>query len=90
MSVATGEQQSPDASWNGAKLTLWGIADTLEGNGTIRGYFRNVRANGDIDHGTSEGTVTMSGPEATTTGTWCFDGGTRKFAKLTGNETQSK
>jgi hypothetical protein len=85
MSVVTGEQQSPDSGWNGATQTMWGILDTVEGNGTIRGYFRNVHANGDIDYGTTEGTVTMSGTDTTMTGTWCFTGGTGKFAKITGN-----
>ena len=51
----------------------------------MRGYFRNVHANGDIDHGTNECTVTMSGTDAIMTGTWRFTGGTGKFAKITGN-----
>ena len=85
VSVASGKQESPDASWNGATLTMWGTADTVEGNGTMRGYFRNAHANGDIDHGTNECTVTMSGTDAIMTGTRRFTGGTGKFAKITGN-----
>ena len=85
MSVVTGLQQSPDASWNGATQTTWGISDTVEGNGTIRGYFSTVHTNGDIDYGTTEGTVTMSGTEVAWTGTWRFTGGTGKLAKITGN-----
>ena len=64
---------------------MWRTADTVEGNGTMRGYFRNVHANGDIDHGTNECTVAMSGTDAIMTGTWRFTGGTGKFAKITGN-----
>lgn len=85
VSVTTGKQESADASWNGAILTMWGVADTVDGNGKLHGYFRNARASGDIDHGTTEATVTMSGTEAIMTGTWRFTGGTGKFAKITGN-----
>ncbi len=85
VSVVTGEQKSPDASWDGATLTIWGVADTVKGNGVSRGYFRNVHANGDLDYGTNEGTVTMSGTDSIMTGTWRFTGGTGKFANITGN-----
>ena len=85
LSVARGPQETADANWKGAILTQWGTADTVDGNGTIRGYFRNVHPNGDTDYGTSECTVTMSGTEAIMEGTWRFVGGTGKFAKISGH-----
>ena len=85
VSVASAVQRTSDANWNGAKLTIWGTADTVAGNGEQRGYFGNEHANGDIDHGTFEATVTMSGSEVTLAGTWRFTGGTGMFAKVTGN-----
>jgi hypothetical protein len=85
LSVASGRQESLDANWKGATLTVWGVADTVEGNGPARGYFRNVHANGDIDYGTNEYTVSPSGSEATVSGTWRFTGGTGKFSKVSGN-----
>ena len=64
-------------------LTVWGTADTVAGNGEQRGYFKNEHSNGDVDHGTFEAKLTMSGNEATLSGTWRFSGGTGKFAKIT-------
>jgi hypothetical protein len=87
MTVASAIQKSADADWSGAKLTIWGTADLVNGNGPARGYFRNEHANGDIDYGTTESTVTTRGNEVTMTGTWRSLGGTGKFAKITGNGT---
>jgi hypothetical protein len=85
MSVASAVQKSSDANWNGAKLTIWGTADTVAGNGEQRGYFRNEHTGGDVDHGTFTAKVTMSGSEATLAGTWRLTGGTGRFARATGN-----
>lgn len=82
LSVASATQK---ANWNGAKLTVWGTADAVNGIGTSRGYFRNEHPNGDVDYGTNECTVTMTGTEVTMTGTWRFTGGTGKVANITGN-----
>jgi hypothetical protein len=84
-SVATAVQRTSDANWNGAKVTIWGTADTVAGNGEQHGYFKNEHASGDVDFGTFDATVTMSGGEATLAGTWRFTGGTGRFAKVTGN-----
>jgi hypothetical protein len=83
--VACGPQETADANWKGAIMTQWATADTVNGNGTMRGYFRNVHPNGDTDYGTSECTVAMSGTDAIMEGSWRFVGGTGKFAKITGN-----
>jgi hypothetical protein len=85
VSVVPAVQRSSDANWNDAKVTVWGTADTVAGNGEQRGYFRNEHTNGDTDHGTFEARVSMSGTEATAAGTWRFSGGTGMFAKITGN-----
>lgn len=85
VSVVSATQNSSDALWNGAVLTVWGTADTVGGNGDQRGYFRNVHANGDVDHGTFEARVTTSGTSTTLAGKWRFSGGTGRFAKLTGD-----
>jgi len=85
VSVVSAIQKTSDANWNGAHLTVWGTADTVAGNGEQRGYFKNEHSNGDVDHGTFEAKLTMSGNEATLAGAWRFSGGTGKFAKITGN-----
>jgi hypothetical protein len=56
----------------------------VDGNGTMRGYFRNENPGGDTDYGTNECMVTMSGTDATVTGTGA-SAGTGKFAKIIGN-----
>src|ERR1039458_6608858 len=70
VSTVSGRQISSDANWNGAHLTNWGTADTIGGNGEQRGYFRNDHPNGDSDYGTFEAKLSMSGNEATLSGTW--------------------
>jgi hypothetical protein len=85
VSVVSAIQKSSDANWNGAHLTVWGTANIVAGNGEQRGYFKNEHSNGDVDNGTFETKLTLSGNEATFAGTWRFSGGTRKFAKITGN-----
>jgi hypothetical protein len=36
-----GVQKSPDEQWNNSKITYWGTADLIAGNGPQRGYFVN-------------------------------------------------
>jgi hypothetical protein len=85
VSVVSAIQKSSDAKWNGAKVTIWGATDTVGGNGEQRGYFRNEHSNGDVDQGTFEAKLTLSGTETTIAGTWRSTGGTGMFAKITAN-----
>ena len=85
VSVVSGFQRSSDGKWNDAKVTVWGTADSVGANGEQRGYFRNEHTNGDVDQGTFEAKITMSGTEVTIAGAWRFSGGTGMFAKITGN-----
>jgi hypothetical protein len=75
-----GTQRSNDENWNSAGLTYWGVLDHVQGSGTQKGYYINVRANGDRDSGTFEGKVTSRTGETTLEGTWLTTAGTGKFA----------
>ena len=44
-----GVQKSPDEKWNNSKITYWGTADLIAGNGPQRGYFVNEHSDGDRD-----------------------------------------
>jgi hypothetical protein len=79
-----GVQKSPDEKWNNSKITYWGTADLIAGNGPQRGYFVNEHADGDRDFGTFEGRIASSGEQVTIEGDWKFTGGTGKFKGLTG------
>jgi hypothetical protein len=79
-----GVQKSTDAEWNNSKITYWGTADLIAGNGPQRGYFVNEHADGDRDFGTFEGRIAASGGQVTIEGTWKFTGGTGKLQGLTG------
>src|SRR5437868_15118272 len=52
-----GVQKSPDEEWNNSKITYWGTADLIAGNGPQRGYFVNEHSDGDRDFGTFEGRI---------------------------------
>jgi hypothetical protein len=80
-------QKSSDPSWNNARLTYYGIADLVSGNGTQRGYFANEHADGDRDSGTFEGNVTTSGGEVTLEGTFNFTGGRGRLEGIRGGGT---
>ena len=56
-----GVQKTSDDNWKDAKITYWGTADLVDGNGPQRGYFVDVHANGDRDIGTFEGKVKTAG-----------------------------
>jgi hypothetical protein len=83
----SGPQQSSDPEWNGSRVTYWGIADLMAGNGTQRGYFINEHPDGDSDRGTFEGTVTAAVNQVNLSGNWTFTGGTGKLNGITGSGT---
>jgi len=80
-----GVQKSPDEKWNNSKITYWGTADLIAGNGAQRGYFVNEHSDGDRDFGTFEGRIATPGGQVTIEGAWNFTGGTGKFKGLTGS-----
>jgi len=77
-----GVQKSTDQNWDNAKITYWGTADVIAGNGPQRGYFVNEHADGDRDFGTFEGRITTSEGQVTIEGVWIFTGGTGKLEVL--------
>jgi hypothetical protein len=79
-----GVQKSADHNWDNAKITYWGTADLIAGNGPQRGYFVNEHADGDRDFGTFEGKIVTTGGEVTIEGMWKYTGGTGNFQGLTG------
>ena len=82
-----GIQKTSDVNWKDAKITYWGTADLVDGNGPQRGYFVDVHANGDRDIGTFEGKVKTAGGQVTIEGTWKYSDGTGQFKGLTGGGT---
>ena len=79
-----GVQKSSDEKWNNSKMTYWGTADLIAGNGPQRGYFVNEHSDGDRDFGTFEGRIATSEGHVTIEGAWIFTGGTGKLEGLTG------
>jgi len=79
-----GVQKSTDEKWNNSKITYWGTADLIAGNGPQRGYFVNEHSDGDRDFGTFEGRIAASGGQVTLEGAWTFTGGTGKLKGLSG------
>ena len=82
-----GVQKSTDHHWDNAKITYWGTADLIAGNGPQHGYFVNEHADGDRDFGTFEGKIVTTGGEVTIEGNWKYTGGTGNFQGLTGGGT---
>jgi len=82
-----GVQKSTDEQWNNSKITYWGTADLIAGDGPQRGYFVNEHSDGDRDFGTFEGRIATSGGQGTIEGAWKFTGGTGKLKGLTGGGT---
>ena len=80
----TGLQKSSDEKWNEARITYWGAADLIAGNGPQRGYFVNEHPDGDRDFGTFEGKIATAGGQVTIEGNWKYAGGTGKFKGITG------
>jgi hypothetical protein len=81
----SGIQRSPDPLWNDAKITYWGITDLLDGKGTQTGYYNNIHADGDQEHGTFEGKVTVSEGAMTVEGSWKITGGDGKYQGASGS-----
>ena len=79
-----GPQKSSDPLWNDARITYWGTADLVGGNGLQRGYWTNDRPSGDRDWGTFDGKITTSGQQVTMEGTFKWTGGTGKFKGISG------
>ena len=48
-----------------SKITYWGTADLIAGNGPQRGYFVNEHSDGDRDFGTFEGRIATSDGQVT-------------------------
>jgi len=82
-----GPQSSTDEKWNAARVTYWGVSDTVAGNGTQRGYYLNERADGSRDWGTFEAKVATNRGETTIEGTWQSSDGTGMFAGIKGQGT---
>src|SRR5579864_7846875 len=70
-----GVNTSSDENFNNAKLTYWGITDLVDGHGTQRGFFANVRGQErDSDWGTLEAKVVTRDEQVTVEGTWVVSG----------------
>ena len=89
MSIAevSGIQASPDALWNNAKITYWGVTDLLGGKGIQHGYYNNIHGDKGREWGTFEGKVSTAGGAMTVEGTWKIEGGDGDFRGVTGNGT---
>jgi hypothetical protein len=87
LATITGLQKSSDDNWKDSRITYWDVSDLVGGNGTQRGYFVNVHANGDRDIGTFEGKVKAAGGQVTIEGTWKYADGTGQFKGITGGGT---
>ena len=79
-----GPQTCSDENWKDSSITYWSTIDLVAGSGVQRGYYVNVRPNGEADRGTFEGRVSFSGGEGRLEGTWKATGGTGKFSGLAG------
>jgi hypothetical protein len=82
-----GPQSSTDQNWNTARVTYWGVSDTVAGNGSQRGHFLNEHPDGSRNWGTFEGKVTTSDNKTTVEGMWQFSDGTGLFAGIKGQGT---
>ena len=80
----SGTQQSADPLWSNASITYWGVTDLLGDQGTQRGYFNNVHADGGRDWGTFEGRVSASGGAVSVEGTYEHTGGDGQYRGITG------
>src|ERR1044072_9018415 len=70
LSEVSGEHESIDGNWAGAKLTYWCMGDLLAGNGIQTGYFRNQHVHGDTTFGSFDGTVSTEGFTSKVVGKW--------------------
>lgn len=79
-----GPQKCSDPLWADVRITYWGAADLIAGNGTQGGYWVNRHSNGETDWGTYGGKITTSGGQTTMEGTFKWTGGTGKFKGISG------
>ena len=79
-----GPQKCSDPLWSDVRITYWGSADLVAGNGPQRGYWMNRHANGETDWGTFEGKITTAGAHVTMEGAYKWTGGTGKFKGIGG------
>ncbi len=79
-----GPQKCSDPLWSAVRITYWGSADLVAGNGPQRGYWMNRHANGETDSGTFEGKITTASGHVSMEGTWKYTGGTGKFKGISG------
>ena len=79
-----GQQKCSDPLWADTRITYWGTADLVGGNGPQGGYWINRHANGETDWGTFQGKIATSGGQATMEGTYKWTGGTGKFKGISG------
>jgi hypothetical protein len=82
-----GPQSSTDEKCNTARVTYWGVSDTVAGTGTQRGYYLNERADGSRDWGTFEAKVVTNRGETSIEGMWQASDGTGMFAGIKGQGT---
>jgi hypothetical protein len=82
-----GLQKSSDAHWNDARVTYWGLGETISGNGTQKGHFINRHTDGSTDRGTFECQIVTTGKNTILEGTYTITGGTARFNGVTGNGT---
>ena len=79
-----GPNQRSDPLWSNVRITYWGGADLVAGNGPQRGYWLNRHANGETDRGSFEGKIITAGGQTTMEGTWKYTGGTGTFKGISG------
>jgi hypothetical protein len=79
-----GPQKCSDPLWSDVRITYWGSADLVSGNGPQRGYWMNRHAGGETDWGTFEGKITTAGAQVTMEGAFKWTGGTGKFKGIGG------
>jgi len=80
-----GTQTSADRLWNNADITYWGTNDLVDGQGSQRGYYNNIHADGGRDFGTFEGRVSAGGKIVE--GSFTIVGGDGQYRGITGSGT---
>jgi hypothetical protein len=85
MAEVTGSHHSSDEKWDDAKVTYWGLADVIEGNGTQQGYYVNEHPDGGREFGKFQGKITTSQGETTVEGTWQVTDGTGLYSGMKGD-----
>jgi hypothetical protein len=81
----TCQQTINDENWGDVRVSFWGTSDRIEGEGPMRGYFRNEHPNGDSDCGAFDGHVSVVDNQTILEGTWRHTHGNGQFASISGN-----